>query len=176
METRDRSHDFSDFEEEFSEMIKEEEVDSESEDEGVRGTPADIARKRSLQRTSVLKGLSERKRTRKAHGSSTKMSTVTATQRVNQFPGELLKNDCSKLVCTACHMEIGLKKSVIRLHLKSERRKRGKEARLREVERQVLVKTSFEQYQKRHCQDGEMSQLAGTGLSAAVDMRLFKRS
>ena len=30
METRDRSHDFSDFEEEFSEMIKEEEVDSES--------------------------------------------------------------------------------------------------------------------------------------------------
>ena len=104
------------------------------------------------------------------------MSTVTATQRVNQFPGELLKNDCSKLVCTACHMEIGLKKSVIPLHLKSERRKRGKEARLREVERQVLVKTSFEQYQKRHCQDGEMSQLAGTGLSAAVDMRLFKRS
>ena len=59
METRDRSHDFSDFEEEFSEMIEEEkveEVDSESEDEGVRGTPADIARKRSLQRTSVLKG------------------------------------------------------------------------------------------------------------------------
>ena len=173
METRDRSHDFSDFEEEFSEMIEEEkveEVDSESEDEGVRGTPADIARKRSLQRTSVLKGLSERKRTRKAHGSSTKMSTVTAIQRVNQFPGELLKNDCSKLVCTACHMEIGLKKSVIRLHLKSERHKRGKEARLREVERQVLVKTSFEQYQKRHCQDGEMSQLAGTGLSAAVDI------
>ena len=117
METRDRSHDFSDFEEEFSEMIEEEEVeevDSESEDEGVRGTPADIARKRSLQRTSVLKGLSERKRTRKVHGSSTKMSTVTAIQRVNQFPGDLLKNDCSKLVCTGCHMEIGLKKSVIR--------------------------------------------------------------
>ena len=170
METRDRSHDF---EEEFSEMIEEEEVeevDSESEDEGVRGTPADIARKHSLQRTSVLKGLSERKRTRKAHGSSTKMSTITAIQRVNQFPGELLKNDCSKLVCTTCYMEIGLKKSVIRLHLKSERHKRGKEARQREVERQFLVKTSFEQYQKRHCQDGEMSQLAGTGLSAAVDI------
>ena len=65
-------------------------------------------------------------------------------------------------------MDIGLKKSLIRLHLMSERHKRGKEAQQREVERQVFVKTSFQQYQKRHCQDGEMSQLPGTGLSAAV--------
>ena len=41
METRDRSHDFSDFEEEFSEMIEEEEV----EEVDSERTPADIAPK-----------------------------------------------------------------------------------------------------------------------------------
>lgn len=54
-----------------------------------------------------------------------------------------------------------MKKSIVKLHVLSDRHNSGKEKRVQQSEHQLRVKESWENYQKRHS-------LAGTGLSAAV--------
>ena len=171
---RDRSLDASDLETDYltsdDEEVVRNRVHSDNDQVDVeRGTPAAIARKRSLQRTSFSKTSAERKRARLAHGASTALKNVLPSQRVQEFPGEHLVADGSKLVCRVCHTEISLKMSVLKLHLLSERHKRSKAAYQAELDRQQLVRESFQAYKKRHNKDGSgPSQLAGTGLTDSV--------
>ena len=60
--------------------------------------------------------------------------SVTPEQRVKEFPEE-------KLFCTACREELALKKSIIELHIKSEKHARGKERRAsKDKQEQGIVK------------------------------------
>ena len=70
-----------------------------------------ISRKRSFQRTSFAKSTSggEVKRTRVAHGHSTKVA-VGAQQRVSEFPDQTLVVSSGKLYCQACSTVISKKK------------------------------------------------------------------
>ena len=53
--------------------------------------------------------------------------SITPTQRVKEFPDEDLTVSGSRLFCTACKEEIGLKATVICLHVKSKKHISGKE-------------------------------------------------
>ena len=179
MEVRDRCHDLSDVEIDILSSCDELEHGEEEEDEEgvaiVQGTPAAIARKRSLQRTSLSKSSPDSKRTRIAHGSATKLKSVTANQRMREFPHEHLSADCGKLVCRICHTEVSLKMSILKVHVHSERHKNGKDAHRMEEERQQMVKASFEQYRRRHCNADSVFELAGTVLTSAVSNEISAR-
>ena len=125
---------------------------------------ASIARKRSFQQTATDKLDDSAKRTWVAHGHSTKVD-VSPSRRVSEFPGEHLVADCGKLDCLACHTEISLKRSIIRLHLLTNCHIKGKAQFAKEEERQQLVKQSFLAYQE--CLRAE-KRLAGTGMTEAV--------
>ena len=128
---------------------------------------AAIARKRSFARTS--KEVSSGKRTRVAHGESTKAAVNPAT-RIQEFPEQYLKADGGKLVCTACHSEVSLKKSIVAAHVKTDRHKLGKERIQKEQNRQGLVREAFRNYQDRRNKG-----LSGTGLTTAVPLDVSVR-
>ena len=123
-----------------------------------------ISRKRSFQRTSFAKSATggEAKRTRVAHGESTKVA-VGAQQRISEFPDETLVVSSGKLYCQACSTIISKKKSIVNNHIVTQRHKEMKLARSQQLERQLLLMQSFETYRKRN-----VSILSGTGLTAAV--------
>ena len=181
MEVRNRCHDLSDVEIDIISSCDELEHGEEEEDEEgvaiVQGTPAAVARKRSLQRTSVSKSSPDSKRTHIAHGSATKLKSVTADQRMREFPHEHLSADCGKLVCRVlvCHTEVSLEMSTLKVHVHSERHKNVKDAHRMEEERQQMVKASFEQYRRRHCNADSDSELAGTGLTSVVSDEISAR-
>ena len=152
--------------------------EEEEDEEGVaivQGTPAAIARKRSLQRTSLSKSSPDSKRTRIAHATATKLKSVTADQRMRECPHEHMSADCGKLVCRVCHTEVSLKMSILKVHVHAEHHKNGKDAHRMEEERQQMVKASFEQYRRRHCNADSVSELAGTGLTSAVSDEISAR-
>ena len=179
MEARDSCHDLSDVEIDISLSCDELEHGEEEEyEEGVaivQGTPAAFARERSLQRTSLSKSSPDSKRTRIAHGSATKLKSVTADQRMRKFPREHLSADCGKLVCRVCHPEVSLKMSILKVHVHSESQKNGKDAHRMEEERQQMVKANFKQYRRRYCNADSVSKLAGTGLTSAVSDEISAR-
>ena len=123
-----------------------------------------ISRKRSFQRTSFAKSATggEAKRTRVAHGESTKVA-VGAQQRVSEFPDETLVVSSGKLYFQACSTVISKRKSIVNNHIVTQRHKEMKIARSQQLERQLLLMQSFETYRKRN-----VSILSGTGLAAAV--------
>ena len=123
-----------------------------------------ISQKWSFQRTSFAKSATggEAKRTRDAHGESTKVA-VGAQQRVSEFPDETLVVSSGKLYCQACSTVISKKKSIVNNHIVTQRHKEMKLARSQQLERQLLLMQSFETYRKRN-----VSILSGTGLTAPV--------
>lgn len=125
---------------------------------------APIARKRSLQRTSAEKSEAASKKSKVAHGGSTRLVKVKPEKRLSEFPNEMLTVSNKQLYCEACHTVLSLKKSIVEDHLKSDRHFRGKEERQAQLLRQEKVLESWEKYQKRHA-----SVLSGTGLTPAVD-------
>ena len=94
---------------------------------------------------------------------------------MREFPHEHLSADCGKLVCRVCHTEVSLKMSILIVHVHSERHKNGKDAHRMEEERQQMVKASFEQYRRCHCNADSVSELAGTGLTSAVSDEISAR-
>lgn len=145
--------------------------DSDSDDSEVQPDPLDldeadgaqISRKRSFQRTSYSKSSDSRsKRTRVAHGASTKVD-VSAQQRVSEFPGETLTVSNGKLYCQACSQVLSRKKSIVANHLSTQHHKEKKAARVKDLERQQNLAKNFQAYRQR-----EASRLSGTGLTAAV--------
>lgn len=53
--------------------------------------------------------------------------SVPPAKRVKEYPGEYLSDSNDKLFCNACREEIGLKSSVVRNHIQSNKHKNGKE-------------------------------------------------
>ena len=51
--------------------------------------------------------------------------SVTPSHRVREFPGENLIVSSGKLVCQRCREEVGLKSSVVKNHIRSEKHKDG---------------------------------------------------
>ena len=63
--------------------------------------------------------------------------------------------------------------SILNVHVHPERH--GKDAHRMEEERQQMVKTSSEQYRRRHCNAHSVSELAGTGLTSVVSDEISAR-
>ena len=86
---------------------------------------SDLTRKRKVDCNPLPKG----KRCARGEGAN-EPKTVTATQRVKEFPGECLATagkGSTKLFCTACREELSRKKNVIVSHVSSTKHKTGKE-------------------------------------------------
>ena len=63
----------------------------------------------------------------------------------------------------------------MKVHVHSERHKNGKDAHRIEEKRQQMVKASFEQYRRRHCNADSVSELVGTGLASTVSDEISAR-
>ena len=78
--------------------------------------PTEIARKRKLKTNPPPVGKCQSKETVASDPKS-----VEPRKRVREFPNEMLKVSASTLFCKACHEELGLKKSTIQNHMKSQK-------------------------------------------------------
>ena len=86
---------------------------------------SDLTRKRSVHCNPPPKG----KRRARGEGSSEPKS-ITASQRVKEFPEECLEvtgAGKSKLFCKTCREELSLKKNIIVSHVSSAKHKTGKD-------------------------------------------------
>ena len=82
----------------------------------------------------------ERKRY-KPPSRSNDLKRITPEQRPSEFPDQKFVVSRGKLFCTACREEVALKKSVVKLHVKSEKHKKGKiKLAMKEKREQDIVK------------------------------------
>ena len=58
---------------------------------------------------------------------STDPKSVSVTQRVNEFPGEMLTNSAGKLFYSVCREELSLKLSIMKSHVESAKHARNKQ-------------------------------------------------
>jgi len=65
---------------------------------------------------------------KEAPGCSTDPKSVSVTQRVNEFPREMLTNSVGKFFfCSVCREELSLKLSIIKSHVESAKHARNKQ-------------------------------------------------
>jgi hypothetical protein len=83
---------------------------------------SDISRKRKVCTNPPPVG-----KRRSTSRSLSDLKSVTASQRVREFPNESLAVSCGKLFCLACREDLSLKLSVITNHIKSGKHSQGKE-------------------------------------------------
>ena len=116
---------------------------------------AAITRGRSMKRASSerIAASENAKKTKASQGSSTQLAHVSAAA----CKGIPLGVSDSIVRKTVCRTVVAVKKSVVKLHVTSERRKSGKENCEQQSQRQQRLKESWKSYQKRYS-------LAGTGL------------
>lgn len=76
-------------------------------------------------------------------------------QRVREFPGENFTVSAGKLFCSGCREELGLKVSIIQLHVKSRKHQAGNELHLRSEAHERDIATSFAQYNQQEHTSGE---------------------
>ena len=79
--------------------------------------PSDLARKRKVP-SNPPKG---KKRSTSRANSPYEPKSVSARERVMEFKTEPLTISCGKLFCSACREPVSLKKSIIKLHVKSQK-------------------------------------------------------
>ncbi len=72
-----------------------------------------------------------------------------------EFPGENLTVSSGKLFCCACREELGLKLSVIQLHIKSNKHRVGKDRLQSNEAREHDIATSFARYSQQEHTSGE---------------------
>ena len=102
---------------------------------------SDLARKRKVKVNPPV-GKKSHKRAR----TDANPKSVSPAQRVREFPNELLSVSAGKLFCTACREELGLKASIIRLHIKSQKHQNGKERVSHKEARERDIAEVFEAY------------------------------
>lgn len=73
---------------------------------------------------------------------------VSPEQRVREFPEEKFVVSGKKLFCTACREEVAVKKSVVELHVKSEKHKCGKGKLLSKSNREQSILQALDAYDK----------------------------
>ena len=84
-------------------------------------TPSDLARKRKIRQNLPPKGVKRGK----GRGFADPKGVVPA-DRVRNYPEESFTVSNNRLFCSACREEVATKKSVIELHIKSQKHSRGK--------------------------------------------------
>lgn len=92
-------------------------------------------------------------------------TTVAASSRVKEFPGEYLSVRSGKLFCTACREPVSVKKSMINLHVKSSKHSSGVQRLQSKGARQKDIASMLKEY------DEEVHPV-GEGLSD--DVRIFR--
>ena len=85
--------------------------------------PSDLARDR---KTLCNPPVGKKRRTTLVNTKSEPKS-VSPKERVREFKVEALVVSCGKLFCSACREQVSLKKSVIKLHVDSQKHKNSKE-------------------------------------------------
>ena len=99
-------------------------------------TSSDFSRKRQVLKNPPPVG----KRRARGHGGfDPTCISVTPSQRVKEFPNENLTVSNKRLFCNACREEVGLKSTVVRNHVRSNKHEMGKNrlARKDAVERDI---------------------------------------
>ena len=81
-----------------------------------------LSRKRKVRKNMPPLG----KRRSKGGGKSAGPKSVTPSQRVGEFQGEMLTVSGRRLFCNACREELSTKRSIIVSHIKSEKHSNGK--------------------------------------------------
>ena len=81
--------------------------------------------------------------------------SVTPTSRVREFPGEYLTVSDGNLFCSACREPVSLKKSIIKLHLDSQKYKNSKNKLLANKAKQRSIAESLRKYDEECHPKGE---------------------
>ena len=90
---------------------------------------------------------------------------VTPAQRLREFPNQKLVVSAGKLFCTACKEEVALKKSIIELHIKSDKHTRGKEKLACKEKREHDIVKALGAYDK---------EVHPVGETLPADQRIFR--
>ena len=114
--------------------------------------PADISRPRKLKKNAAPIG---KKRSHVAGRSAHNPKSTSPYQRVCEFPGENFTVSRGTLFCNGCREELGLKLSVIQLHVKSMKHQAGKERLQSRESRERDIATSFARYIEQTHTSGE---------------------
>ena len=90
---------------------------------------------------------------------------VRPEQRVKEFPNHSLTVSAGKLFCNACREELSLKKSVVELHIKSEKHIAGKERLNMKSKREKDIVEALHEYDKETHPVGE---------TLPIDQRVYR--
>lgn len=113
--------------------------------------PSNLARKRKThsnppsgmkRRTTIVKAVYQPK-------------SITPISRVREFAGENLMVSTGNLFCSACREPLSLKKSIIKLHLDSQKHKTAKVKLLAKEVKQRSIADSLAKYDKENYPRGE---------------------
>ena len=116
--------------------------------------PADISRPRKLKKNAAP--TVGKKRSSVAGRCATyNPKSTSPLQRVREFSGENLTVSAGKLFCSGCREELGLKLSVIQLHVKSNKHRAGKERLQGSEAREQDIATAFARYSQHEHVSGE---------------------
>ena len=107
--------------------------------------PADILRPQKLKKNAAPVAVGK-KRSHMAGRSAHNPESTSPYQRAREFPDENLTVSCGKLFCSGCREELGLKLTVIRLHIKSKKHQAGKERQQSNEAHERDIATSFAMY------------------------------
>ena len=113
--------------------------------------PSQLARKRKIH-SNPPTGVKRRTTTVKA---DYEPKSVTPTSRVREFPGEYLTVSSGNLFCSACREPVSLKKSIIKLHLDSQKHKNSKNKLLANKAKQRSIAESLRKYDEECHPKGE---------------------
>lgn len=94
-------------------------------------------------------------------------ASVSATDRIKEFPDEQFRISQGKLFCNACREHVSLKKSVLQQHIKSAKHENGKTRLAKKEERERNIADMLVKYDKSVHPVGE-------GLSEAVRVYRIK--
>ena len=113
--------------------------------------PSQLARKRK-KHSNPPTGVKKRTTTVKA---VYEPKSVTPTSWVREFPGEDLTVSGGSLFCSACREPVSLKKSIIKLHLDSQKHKTSKGKLLAKKAKQRSIAESLRKYDEECHPKGE---------------------
>lgn len=118
--------------------------------------PSHLSRKRSIanNKARAKSANSVRKRLKRPKKNSDP-SSVTPSQRVNEFTNEKLTVSAGQLFCLACREELSLKKSIITNHISSSKHKVGKDKIASKEKRKKDIADALKSYDEVEHPSGE---------------------
>ena len=117
--------------------------------------PTEISRPRKVKMNTNVPAIGNKRSHVTASHSRHNPKSSSPYQRVQEFPSENFTVSAGKLFCCGCREELGLKVSIIQLHVKSRKHQAGKERHLRSEARERDIATSFAKYNQQEHTSGE---------------------